>query len=73
LRLHVYIREASHVWMIVGTIIVIFSMPSKFELSFAYILTIFIVWGLIVGLPFFILTQVWRWLERRSQRSASTL
>lgn len=71
MRVHVILREASLIWLVVGTIMVIVSGSRGFELSITYLLAVFISWGLIVGLPFSILREVGRWLERKSQNTPS--
>jgi len=67
LRLHIYLKEASRLWLVIGTVMTLISTFQGFELSLTYLLAAIILWGLMVGLPFSILMEVGRWLEKRSQ------
>lgn len=71
MRLYGYLKSASLYWLLIGTIIVVFGAFKEGELSLLYLFAVLIFWGLIVGLPSFVLMEVGRRLEIRSQKKPS--
>jgi hypothetical protein len=62
-----YFKSASHYWLGIGTIVVLYGSFMNGELSLRYFFAVLVLWGLIVGIPSFILYEVGRRMERRSQ------
>jgi hypothetical protein len=53
----------------IGTIIVLYSSFQNGELSLRYIFAVLILWGLLVGLPSYILYAVGSRFERKAQEA----
>lgn len=60
-----YLRKARHYWLIIGTIIVLFSWFSGFEASLTYLLATVIVWLIVVGSPIIIIKEIEKWFNKR--------
>jgi hypothetical protein len=63
------IKNSSQYWMGIGTIIVLYSSFQNGELSLRYIFAVLILWGLLVGLPSYILYTVGSRFERKTQEA----
>jgi len=63
------IKNSSQYWMGIGTIIVLYSSFQNGELSLRYIFAVLILWGLLVGLPSYILYAVGSRFERKAQEA----
>jgi len=70
-KLFGYVKSASHYWLGIGTIVVLYGSFMNGELSIRYFFAVLVLWGLIVGIPSFIMYEVGRRMERRSQGTQS--
>lgn len=70
-RMFGYFKSASHYWLGIGTIVVLYGSFMNGELSIRYFFAVLVLWGVIVGIPSFILYEVGRRMERRSQDTPS--